>query len=379
MTKRNNGAGSIFQRKDGKWVAAVWDPSIGKQIRKYAATKNKADAKLREMLIRIKEGTPATDKAITLNDYASAWALDRAGRRRSGSTVNIYVQRLDLYVLPVIGSKRLDKITKADVEDVLDSMAAKDLSRGTIKATQNALSALYSDAQKERIVAINPAHGAQLPLVKPSQKKIYPTTLEVKKLLNDISKETGDREKELGRILIVAMFTGARIGEILAMKWQDIDLSDSQWSVTRTTSRDIKGRQILGNQTKTKEVRSVALSSQVMTELLTQREYISFKRSMSGIWKENDFVFPTDIGTFKDANNLRRLRIKAYPDWKHGFHDLRHWFTSVAISEGLGEVQLARILGHRSTSTTKDVYSHLLDRDSGKAIDAVQRALKGKH
>ena len=170
MTKRNNGAGSIFQRKDGKWVAAVWDPSIGKQIRKYAATKNKADAKLREMLIRIKEGTPATDKVITLNEYASAWALDRAGRRRSGSTVNIYVQRLDLYVLPIIGSKRLDKITKADVEDVLDSMAEKDLSRGTIKATQNALSALYSDAQKERIVAINPAHGAQLPLVKPSQK-----------------------------------------------------------------------------------------------------------------------------------------------------------------------------------------------------------------
>ncbi len=83
---------------------------------------------------------------------------------------------------------------------------------------------------------------------------------------------------------------------------------------------------------------------------------------MSNIWNdEGNWVFPTQRGTFKDSHNLRRILKKTFPEWNHGFHALRHWFASVGFDAGMGEVQIARLLGHRSTATTKDTFLDILE------------------
>ena len=178
---------------------------------------------------------------------------------------------------------------------------------------------------------------------------------------------------------MVCTFTGARIGEVLGMKWSDIDSRSNQWTVSRTLSRTIDGRAAAGSTTKTGETRILNLAQDVVNALRIQHEYVAFRKSMSTIWDEyGDWVFPTSRGTFKDSRNLRRLMKQTFPDWKYGFHALRHWFASVGFESGMGEVQIARLLGHRSTSTTKDIYGHLLSDGSEKVIDSVQRILGNK-
>jgi integrase len=101
---------------------------------------------------------------------------------------------------------------------------------------------------------------------------------------------------------------------------------------------------------------------------------------MSNIWNdEGNWVFPTQRGTFKDSHNLRRILKRTFPEWNHGFHALRHWFASVGFDAGMGEVQIARLLGHRSTATTKDTYGHLLDDGAQTLLDSVARLLRDKN
>jgi integrase len=77
----------------------------------------------------------------------------------------------------------------------------------------------------------------------------------------------------------------------------------------------------------------------------------------------------------KDPNNLRKVLKDAFPQWNYSFHAIRHWFASLGLSSGAGDTQMARLLGHKTTRTTKDIYGHLLDEGSATIIDMVQKAI----
>lgn len=377
--KRENGSGSVYPRKDGRWTAAVTDPVTKKQKYKYARTQNKAEAKLREMLSRIDAGQPVGDITQTLKEYAEDWLSRRAGKRRSGSTVNVYGTRLRTHVYPILGGKRMDKITVADVEDVLDYVVSLRLSKESVKGTRNALSAMFADAVKERVLAINPVRGAQLPAMQAPPKKAFPTKAEVQELMSAAEQVTGDNEQELCRILVICAYSGARIGEVLGAKWSDFDLKTKKWTVARTLTQSEKGQNIAGVQTKTGESRVITMHPAISQALEVQIQFLAFRKSMASIWdSQSDWVFPTSQGTIKDPRNLRRLLKQTFPDWKHGFHGLRHWFASVGFESGMGEVQIARMLGHRSTATTKDTYGHLLDDGAKKILDSLDTILGDK-
>ena len=378
IQKRMNGAGSVYRRKDGRWVAKVWDPAASKNRYKYAASRNKAEELLRSMLTRIESGAPAVDSGLTLNVFAEQWLAERAGRRRSESTVHEYRSRLTHHVLPQIGHKPIGKVTVRDVEGVLDQVAAKGLRPASVRAVRNALSALFSDARKDRVIARNPASEAELPLMAPvSRTRREPSTEELRRLLIKASNLTEDDEGELGRLLVMCAHTGARIGEILAAKWSDIDLDNQVWHVSRTTTKDAQGRLTVGQRTKTGESRQVDLTSELTEILRRQAEFVTYRRSMAPLWHDQDWVFPSAIGTVRDSHNLRNFLKRTFPDWPYAFHGIRHWFVSKGLtSSGAGLVQVARLVGHRSTKTTTDVYGHLLDEGASRVLDTVASALR---
>jgi len=378
--KRMNGAGSVYQRKDGRWVAKVWDPAAGKNRVKYAPTRNKAEESLRSMLTRIESGAPAVDSGLTLNVFAEQWLADRAGRRRSESTVHEYRSRLTHHVLPQIGHKPISKVTVRDVEAVLDQVAAKGLRPASVRAVRNALAALFSDARKDRLLARNPASEAELPLMSPvSRSRRDPSTEELRNLLFEVSQRTDDDECELGRLLVMCAHTGARIGEILAAKWSDIDLDNRIWHVSRTTTKDAQGRLIVGKRTKTGDSRRVDLTGELVQALRTQAEFVAYRRSMAPLWHDQGWVFPSAIGTVRDSHNLRNFLKRTFPDWPYVFHGIRHWFVSMGLTaSGAGLVQVARLVGHRSTRTTTDIYGHLLAEGATQVLDTVAAALESK-
>lgn len=380
IQKRMNGAGSVYQRKDGRWVAKVWDPAAGKHKMKYTTTRNKAEEQLRAMLVRIESGAPAVDSGMTLTAFAEEWLTERAGRRRSESTVHEYRSRLTRHVLPELGHKPLSKITVRDVELVLDKVAAQGLRPASVRAVRNAIAALFSDARKDRIVAVNAASSAELPLMAPiSRTRKEPSTEELRSLLEGALHRDDDDECELGRLLLMCAHTGARIGEILAAKWSDIDLEGQVWNLSRTTTKDIQGRLTVGSRTKTGESRRVDLTGEATQALRIQAEFVAYRRSMAVFWHDQDWVFPSSIGTVRDSHNLRKFLKRTFPDWQYSFHGIRHWFVSMGLTtSGVGLVQVARLVGHRSTKTTADVYGHLLDEGSSKVLKTVTSALEMK-
>jgi integrase len=330
------------------------------------------------MLARIESGAPAIDSGVTLKVFTEQWLAESAGRRRAESTVHEYRSWLTRHVLPLIGHKPMNKITIRDVEAVLDSVVVKGLSPASVKGVRNAMAALFADAGKDRVIASNPARQAEMPLMSAvARKRKEPTTEELRALLREAGGLTDDDQGELGRILTMCAHTGARIGEILGAKWSDINLDERVWMLARTTTKDAQGRLKVGDRTKTGEPRRVDLTGDLTATLRRQREFVAYRRSMAPLWHDEDWVFPSTIGTVRDSHNLRKLLKRTFPDWAFTFHGIRHWFVSMGLTaSGAGLVQVSRLVGHRSTRTTQDVYGHLLDEGSSKVLDVVASALE---
>jgi integrase len=160
------------------------------------------------------------------------------------------------------------------------------------------------------------------------------------------------------------------------VKWSDLDLAKKRWSLVATLTRNEKGKGAYGKRTKIGEARQVQLTSPLVDALKIQRDYVAYVKSMSGNWGEEDFVFPSSVGTFKNINNVYKLLRKTFPEWLHSFHDLRHWFVSTGFQSGASAVQIARLVGHKDVRTTTDVYGHILDEGQDQIVNAVQQALE---
>lgn len=373
--KRANGEGSIRERKDGRWEVAVVDPITRKRRSAYAKTEAEAKRVLRRMTARADEGETILDAGATLSAYSETWLTDRAGKRRRETTVREYRYRMETWVLPVIGGLRLREVTVVDVEDLLDRLVAKGLAAGTVVAIRNALAALMHDAGRARHLRVNVARMAQLPesVAGRGNPVVPPTDKQVQDLVQHVA------GTDLAPIVAVCAGTGARIGEVLAMQWADVDLDAGAWNVTRTVTRSREGTAIVGARTKTGESRVVPLRSEVVKALRVQSKKVAKARLRSAYWQDLGLVFPSSIGTVQDPNNVRRA-LKPHTTavgFPGSFHSLRHWFASFAVTVA-SDVQVSKVLGHARTSTTTDIYAHLRRSDAARITDAVGERLSGE-
>lgn len=370
--QRGNGEGSWSLRKDGRYEVAVIDPATGKRKRTY--TKSEAEAKrvLRRMNGKADAGTPVLDAGATVKAYAELWLTDRAGRRRRESTVREYGYRLRQYVLPTLGRLRLRELTVVDVEDLLDALVAKGLARGTVTAIRNALAAMLQDAVRARQLSVNVARSAQLPEIGTSDTKQIeiPTDAQVGALINKA------RGTELEPVIAVCVGTGARIGEVLAMQWSDLDLDMGVWRIARTLTRGLDGSTQIGQRTKTGKAREIAIDPEIVVALRAQRKVVAEDRMRSAYWQDHDLVFPTNIGTAQDPHNVRRALkpLATAAGFPGAFHALRHWYASMAVTLA-PDVTVSKLLGHARTSTTTDLYAHLRATDSARISSAIAVAV----
>ena len=366
--KRANGEGSISRRTDGRWEVRVQDKTTGKRRTAYARSKSEATQLLRTMIAKADAGENVLDAGSTLDVALDAWLANRAGKRRSEATVRAYEYRLRQYVCPTLGGIRLRELTVVHVEDLLDRLSSQGLSPWTVKSCRNALAAMLRDLVRERRLTVNVANLAQLPeAVNEGQRTTaIPTDDQVRALVHAV------RGTDLAPLVAVVAGTGARIGEVLGMRWADVDLDGGVWTVTRTITRNRSGGVVLGSRTKTGATRKVALADGVIRALQTQSRAVAQARLKSAHWVDLDLAFPTSIGTPREPNNVRR-ELKSYAvqaGFPGSFHGLRHWYASLAISrEPLAVV--SKILEHARVSTTSDIYGHLRDDDAARVAGVV--------
>jgi integrase len=238
--KRGDGEGSVYQRKDGRWVGQylVYLQSGPKYRYIYAKTRKLAADKLTKALAD-RNGGIVFDENLSVSDFLDVWLSDCVKDTNWVSTFERYKGIADLHISPALGRLRLKALTPAHVQGFYRGRLDSGLSPATVQKIHVVLHKALSQAVKGPLVPRNVTEAATAP--RPSPKEMRPLSAEeVRNLLRAASSD------RLEALWVLAVHTGMRQGELLALKWTDVDLEAGKVSVRRTLTRE-SGHYALGN------------------------------------------------------------------------------------------------------------------------------------
>lgn len=354
--------GSVVKRvsKDGKRIkyVAVYKQPDGKQKwETVGSNKKEAERVLARRIEEINSGRYAELTPATFEEFSIKWLAEYAEPRLKPSTVGSYERHLRLHWNPPLGRIQLQALTTGKIATVTNDLTISGLAPKSVNNALVVIKLMLKHAVKWGYLATNPAEPVDRLRVEREEMRAM-TPDQVKRLLR-----SADEDSWL--ILVVAVFTGLRRGELLALQWQDIDFKAAQITVQRSLWKDT----FIGPKTKN-AIRKVDLAPQVLTALKEARPPGSLE-SIRG-----QLVFSLANGKPLDPDNLvyRRyapaLKRAELPHFR--FHDLRHTFASLLILAGEHPKAIQQALGHASITTTLDTYGHLLPgafKHSGKRIE----------
>jgi len=361
MAKRKRsvrGGGSVYQRKgDGRWVASFIVEDTGKRKELYAKTEKEAIAKLQQALLEQKQGTFVAGPQQTVGQFLEYWLEDVHKTKIRLATYESYRNILNNHLLPALGHIRLQRLTAQHIQSLYAKKQKEGLSPTSIGVTHAVLHRALDHAKRIKLVGSNVCDDVELP--KREVHEIQPLTPEQALML--LQKV---REHHLEMLLTLALATGMRRGELLGLRWQDIDLEEGSLQVRRTLSYIAHHGFKEGEPKTAKSRRKIALPQFVMDLLKRHRMLQLEARLKAGTaWVDRDLVFPNEHGDFLLPMTLfyqfsRLLKEIGLPHMR--FHDLRHSAATLLLSMGVPMKVVQELLGHSNFSTTANVYSHVL-------------------
>ncbi len=374
------GEGSVFKRSDGRWIAQI-TLEDGKQKQYYAKSEKDANVKLRKALDELERGSLITEKDQTLKQYLEHW-LENVKRPsiKIGSYLR-YRDLLDHYILPALGHLPLRKLkpehleafyTRLQKEGRADGQGG--LSAKTVRLVHGILYQSLEGAVKRRRIAYNVCRDVSLPRVE--RQEMHTLTAEEAQRLLAVAK--GHR---LEALLTVALTTGMRRGELLALQWKDIDWKGGSLQVRRSVNR-YAGQGFKVSEPKTKQSRrKIALPLFVLEALKGHRTRQLEERLQAGTaWEDHGLVFSNIYGNFLNPSHLgtdfHKLLKKAKLPMVR-FHDLRHTAASLLLKMNVSPKMVQEILGHSDIEMTLGIYSHVLPGMHEEAMDKMDQLFKG--
>ena len=378
--KRANGEGNIRKRSDGRWegrYTAGHDPVTGKRITKNVLGKTQAE--VREKLRRTIEETRGLDVArageYTVGQWLEVWFNDYAMLKVRPSSHQTYRGYLDHHIKPYIGNIPLTKLSSLDLQRLYKKLLSdgrvdrieskkqpKGLSAKTVRNIHQIISSALKLAIEQRLIARNPADGCALP--KAERKEMQ--TLPVEQLTSFLREA---KDSGVFALYYIDLTTGLRRGELLGLKWSDIDLEKGDLRVRRQIGR-INGK-IIEMPLKTKNAyRTLPLSADAIDVLMQQRRKTG----------NSEWVFPSPTGGPMSPDSVlhmlhRVLKRAGLP--KVRFHDLRHTFATLALQNGVDIKTVSGMLGHFSAGFTLDTYAHVTTTAKREAARTMGNILSG--
>jgi integrase len=375
MTRRGNNEGSIRERADGLFEARI-SLEGGKRKSVYGKTRAEVAKKMHELLHNTDQGIPVLDDRQTVKQYLESWYEMKRPTVKE-STWRPYRNHIKLRLVPNLGSTPLAKLTAQQIQLMYARLINQGAAPKTVYNCHGVLHNALDDAVRMGVVIRNVADMVDPPRLRRYDFQI----LDADQFQRFLTVIRGDRFEAL---YILALSTGMREGECLALHWADLDLAQNALQVKLTVSETDDNRFTLAEPKTLYSRRRVLLTPLAVEALQAHWERQQIERAnMGDQYTDNDLVFPNGFGGIMIPHNItkrgfKRLLAKAGLSTTLRFHDLRHTAATLLIAAGVPVKVVSEMLGHSSVTITLTTYAHVLPAMQQSAV-AVMTGLLGGH
>ena len=301
MGRRGNGEGSISRRKDGRWEAKYTAHTAEGPKRRalYGKTRKEAADKLAQVLADRASGYTFDTENMTVGGYLDRWLNDSDRGSVRISTYERHEQIIRLHLKPAFGRVKLSKLTPAHVQGLYRDKLDSGLSPATVQKIHAVLHKALAQALKWNMIPRNAADAVKAP--RPAPEEIHPLSPEEARKLIEAA-----RSDKLEALYILAVQTGMRQGELLALKWEDVGLNEGVIRVRRTLVRS--GGRIATGEPKTKRSRRPIYLTGAAVEALKghlEQQLEEIER-LGDLYRDDGLVFTSGVGTLINPTNLRK-------------------------------------------------------------------------
>jgi integrase len=338
----------------------------------YGKTQAEVRDRLTKALSDRIDGIVYDDDNMSVGEYLEVWLKGSVYGSVRRSTYDRDTNLVTNHINPILGGLKLKKLNSAHVQSFYRDRLDAGLSASTVHKMHDILRRSLAQAVKWHLVPRNVDDVVKPPRPVPKEMVAHSAN-ETRRLLEAAG---GDR---LEALYILAVHTGMRQGEMLALRWQDVDVENTVVSVRRTLTRS-GGRVVFGEPKTKKSRRSIRLTPQAVEALRSHLDrQLRDIEILGDRYQDQGLVFTTDTGAPINPSNLRQrsfaalLKRAGLPHMR--FHDLRHTCAPLLLSRGVHPKFVQELLGHATIAITLDTYSHMMPSMGDATPRAMEDAL----
>lgn len=382
---------SIKERSDGRYEGRL--TSYGNRKSFYGRTKAEVKKKAKEYLLKVENGY-RDPKKIVLNDYIEYWLKTYKWNKIEPSSYSRLYRVYEHQIKNTIGRKMIGDITTKDIQKLIDDHAnppnkeIKPFSKSGLKRILDLLRPCLNMAIQEEVIYKNPCDNVIIPkesCVQVETKRQFSLSDDeierFKKTVLSKYKTVDEYISRDGFVLIIILNLGLRVGEALALKWEDFDLNNGVVHVNKTVQSNIINfnKEHGGNVTYNRLKKSTKTNAG-MRVLQLNESVLWYVNELIEYDKRNniksDYFCATSTGTLNTSRNLQRslnrMMKKSGIDKNVTLHTLRHTFGSTLIRRGVNISVVSKLMGHANISITYNKYIHTIQEEEAKAMSSVR-------
>ena len=391
-------AGSIEKRGKNSYrltVSEGFDLNGNPMIHRKTVhgTKKDAEVELAKFVTEVQNGLVVDGKSLRFSEFTEIWKRDYGSKELAPTTYKRYCRMLETRLLPYFGHFYINKIRPTDIMKFYDLLekdtqlvrksgnngekTKKPLSGKTILEHHRLLRAMLHKAVYWQLIVANPAERVQSPKARKPKRKSYDD--EQTKILLENLEKLSIEETKYKVAIILTVFTGVRLGELMGLEWQDVDFKNGIISINRS-SQYLSDMGVFTKTPKTESsIREIAIPEFIISLLEEYKLWYEEQKSIYGeLWTNSDRLFVQADGKPMHPSSISKWFVRYVSTIGLpviNFHGLRHTNASLLVAQNVDIAVISARLGHAQISTTLDFYVHPLLSHNRKAGYALENLL----